>query len=87
MQVFTGGNKRTDRAAAYDMQKRCQKAFPELGVYVEFVSPHWVCRIGDFRRNEDARRYANKANAFVGKDGKQLTFEARVVRSKVFFAQ
>ena len=28
--------------------------FPELPVYTLFVSPRWLCRIGDFRSIEEA---------------------------------
>ncbi|MBR6340124.1 MAG: SPOR domain-containing protein [Alloprevotella sp.] len=80
VQVFTGGNKRKDRLEAQKMQKKCKETFPELAAYVHFVSPHWVCRIGDFRRREDAQRYVKKANS-------KLTFEARIVRSNIFIAR
>ncbi len=81
IQIYTGGNRRSDKQAAQRMQQKCQKAFPELAAYVHFISPHWVCRVGDFRHKEDAQRYARKIRA------KKFTFEARVVSSNILVAQ
>lgn len=81
VQIYTGGNTRKDKQAALRMKQKCQKSFPELAAYVHFVSPRWVCRVGDFRHKEDAQRYARKIRA------KKFTFEARVVTSNILVAQ
>ena len=33
---------------------RVKEYFPELSVYTSFISPRWLCRVGDFRSIEEA---------------------------------
>lgn len=81
IQIYTGGSTRNDKTAALRMQKKARQAFPELAAYVHFISPHWVCRVGDFRHKEDAQRYATKLR------NKKIAFESRVVTSNIIIAQ
>lgn len=81
IQIYTGGNTRNDKSAALKAQQKCRSAFPELATYVHFVSPHWVCRVGDFLRREDAQRYANKLRS------KKVSTEVRIVSSNIIIAQ
>ena len=80
IQVFTGGNSRADRQAARRMEQKCKKAFPELSAYVHFVSPRWICRVGDFRTREDANKYLHMIRKA------QISNEARVVSCTVLLA-
>lgn len=77
IQIYTGGSTRDGKTGAQRAQQKCKNAFPELATYVHFVSPHWVCRVGDFRRIEDAQRYAQKLR------NKKVSAEARVVPSNI----
>ena len=79
IQIFTGGNSRADKQAAIQAQQKCRAAFPELATYVHFLSPHWVCRVGDFAKREDAQRYVSRLR------GRGL--EARIVRSNVILSK
>lgn len=81
IQVYTGGNSRADKGKAQQLQQRCRQEFPELSAYVHFVSPHWVCRVGDFKDREEAQRYANQIRR------KRLSYEARIVKSSVLLAR
>ena len=36
------------------MAEKVKKLFPELDVYTQFVSPRWLCRVGDYRSIEEA---------------------------------
>ena len=81
IQVYTGGNSRTDKEKAQQLQLRCRQEFPELSAYVHFVSPHWVCRVGDFKDREEAQRYANQIRK------KRLSYEVRIVKSSVLLAR
>lgn len=80
IQIFTGGNSRADRQAARRMEQKCKKAFPELSAYVHFVSPRWICRVGDFRTREDANKYLQMIRKA------QISNEARVVCCTVLLA-
>ncbi len=77
VQVYTGGNSREARNEAARMESRVRAAFPELSVYKTFVSPRWICRVGDFREQEEAARYAE----LIRKAG--VSSEARVVKCVV----
>ena len=80
IQIFTGGNSRADRQAAERMERQCQKAFPELSGYVHFVSPRWICRVGDFRTMEEANKYLRLIRKA------QISKEARIVKCTVLLA-
>ena len=81
IQVYTGGNSRNDKAKAQQLQMRCRQAFPELSAYVHFISPHWVCRVGDFKDRNEAQRYASQIRR------KKLSYEVRIVKSTVLLAR
>ena len=59
IQIFTGGNSRADKDNAAQAGRKVKAVFPELSVYTHFVSPRWVCRVGDFRSREDAEKYVS----------------------------
>lgn len=80
IQIFTGGNSRSDRLEAEKMEAKCQKAFPELSAYVHFVSPRWICRVGDFRTYADAERYLQMIRK------SRISHEARIVKCSVLLA-
>ena len=54
VQVYAGGNTRAAREAAMKAAASVRAAFPQLSIYTEFVSPRWVCRVGDCRTYEEA---------------------------------
>lgn len=54
VQVFAGGNSRTDKQKAQKAGDDVKMALPEIPVYVHFYSPRWICRIGNFRTYEEA---------------------------------
>ena len=81
IQVFTGGNSRADKQAAASMQAKIRSTFPEISTYVHFISPHWVCRVGDFKSRDDAMKYVRKIRA------RGLTYEARLVKSNIFVSR
>ena len=56
VQVYAGGNTRAAREAALRAASSIRSAFPDLSIYTEFISPRWVCRVGDCRTYEDADR-------------------------------
>lgn len=54
IQVFAGGNSRTDRQNAERTGNAMRKAFPHIPTYVHFYSPRWICRMGNFRTYQEA---------------------------------
>lgn len=76
IQVYWGGSQRTDQTKAIHAGNRVTSMFPELQAYTTFESPHWRCRVGDFRDRKEASEYLTKLrNAKV--EG------AMVVRSEI----
>ncbi len=55
IQVYAGGNNRNAKAEAYRMANIARSEFPDLAVYTHFISPRWICRVGDFKTNGEAR--------------------------------
>lgn len=81
IQIFTGSNSHQDKQKAQEIGNKCQKQFPMLSVYAHFVSPRWICRVGDFRSHEDAEAYARKIRE------SRISTEVRIVRCQVLLAQ
>lgn len=54
VQVYAGNNSQQARTEATQMAEKVKKLFPELDVYTQFVSPRWLCRVGDYRSIEEA---------------------------------
>ena len=54
IQVYAGNNTREAREAAMRAAEQVRYLWPELSVYTEFISPRWVCRVGDYRSMEEA---------------------------------
>ena len=55
VQVFSGGNSRTDRQKAERIGATMKSHFPDQPIYVHFYSPSWKCRMGNYRTMEEAR--------------------------------
>lgn len=54
VQVYAGNNSKRARTEATQMAERVKTLFPELDVYTQFISPRWLCRVGDYRSIEEA---------------------------------
>lgn len=81
IQVFAGGNNRNAKSEAYRVANLVRSEFPELSVYTHFISPRWICRVGDFRTNEEARTMLKKM-----RDTKKFR-EASIVKSQIIVYQ
>ena len=60
IQVYWGGSQRSDQTKAIRAGSRVTSMFPELQAYTTFESPHWRCRVGDFRERKEAADYLAK---------------------------
>ena len=60
VQVFAGGNSRSDRIKAERIGNEIKSLFPGVPVYVHFYSPRWICRMGNYRSYEEANEVLNR---------------------------
>lgn len=77
IQVYSGDNSRRGKNEAHSIGLRVKGYFNSLPVYINFISPHWVCRVGDFRTYEEASEYFRQMKSMGG------FAEAVIVRSKI----
>lgn len=77
IQVYAGGNSRDAQNKAHQMEGRVRMLYPDLGVYTRFVTPRWICHVGDFRTREEALELLLQIRQLGG------FAEAIVVKSKV----
>lgn len=77
IQVYFGDNSRKGQSEARAAGLRFRNYFPGHSVYVSFNSPHWLCRVGDFRTNEEAREMLKQIRELG------IFREAVVVKSKI----
>lgn len=54
VQVYYGGNNHKSKLQAQRMAERAKIWFENQSVYTSFASPHWICRVGDFKTREEA---------------------------------
>ena len=54
VQIYAGKNSRESRAEATALGNKVKELFPESPVYTLFISPRWLCKVGDFRSIEEA---------------------------------
>ena len=63
IQAYAGNNTRQAKNDADRVASRVKEYFPELSVYTSFISPRWLCRVGDFRSIEEADAMMRKLKA------------------------
>lgn len=56
IQIYAGGNTRYAKEEALKAASYVKSNYPDMPVYTEFVSPRWVCRVGDYKTIEEADR-------------------------------
>jgi hypothetical protein len=77
IQVYFGDNSRKGKTEARAAGLRFRNSFPQFPVYVSFVSPHWLCRAGDFRTMEEASEVLRQIREMG------IFHEAVIVKSKI----
>ena len=60
VQVFSSNIQKTAKTNAFNIEKQILELFPELPVYVNYTSPFWKVRVGDFKSKADAQMIRNK---------------------------
>ncbi|MBO7602187.1 MAG: SPOR domain-containing protein [Bacteroidaceae bacterium] len=54
VQVYAGNNTSRSRNEAQDVANKVKQYFQDAEVYAYFVSPRWLCRVGNFASIEEA---------------------------------
>ena len=54
VQVYAGNNTSRSRNEAQEMAGKVKECFKDAQVYAYFVSPRWLCRVGNFPSIEEA---------------------------------
>ncbi len=60
VQIYAGSNSRNSRMEAEKTAQRFKGYFPKVPVYTHFYPPRWVCRVGDFRTEEQAETFMHQ---------------------------
>lgn len=81
IQVFAGNNSRRAHELAQEYAEKVKKYNNDVEVYTLFVSPRWLCRVGDYVSFEEANMMMRQLRA-TGEFK-----EAVVVRDEVFIDQ
>jgi hypothetical protein len=77
VQVFSSNAQRTAKDEAFNIEQELKQLFPQYAVYVNYSSPFWKVRIGDFASYATAQEFRNelvgkftayKAETYVVKD-------------------
>lgn len=66
IQVYAGNNSKSAKDAATAAAAKVRANFPELGTYVTFLSPRWLCRVGDFETSEEAAQKMRELRRVAG---------------------
>lgn len=78
IQVYWGGNQQSEKSKAQLAGYKVTALFPELEAYTSFESPHWRCRVGDFKTHQEATEYLNKIKKA------KIVSDPIVVKSEIF---
>ncbi len=79
VKFFTGSGTREGKEEAQLKGREFKRLFPNVSVYMHFVSPHWICTAGDFATQAEAYEFIRE----VKEEGSVRTSEMIVVKSKV----
>lgn len=54
IQIYNGGNKGVDKKKAQEWAAKLKKQYPNMPVYVHFLSPRWMTMCGNYRTHKEA---------------------------------
>lgn len=60
IQIFNGGNKGVDKKKAQEWAAKLKKQFPNMPVYVHFLTPRWMTMCGNYRTHKEAEPIKKK---------------------------
>lgn len=79
VQVFSDNNPHTAKAEAGSKKRLIDSKFPQYQTYVNYTSPYWRLRVGDFRTQQEANAAAEELRRAFPAYSKEI----RVVRDRV----
>ena len=79
VQVFSSNAQHTAKTDAFRIEKEIRDQFPEQTVYVNYFSPFWKVRVGDFRTQAQAQAFRSQ----LINNLPQLRGEVYVVREQI----
>ena len=59
IQIFSS-NLRTAKTEAFKVEQTIRESYPDLAVYVNYTSPFWKVRVGDFKSKSEAQSLKNQ---------------------------
>lgn len=77
--IFDDNNVRTAKHSAQSYKQQAETRFPEFKAYVQFNSPYWRVKVGDF----PTRSEAEAAMAALKQAFPALSSQMRVVRDRI----
>lgn len=57
VQVFSSNAQRTAKTEAFRIEKMIRELFPDQPIYVNYISPFWKVRVGDFKTLQEAQKF------------------------------
>lgn len=60
VQIFSSNSQKTAKNDAFRIEKQIQETFPDRAVYVNYTSPFWKVRAGDFKTKFEAQVFKDK---------------------------
>jgi len=82
VQVFSSNVQRTGKNDAFRIEKQIREQFPDEAVYVNYISPFWKVRVGDFKTQAKAQAFRSQLiSAFP-----QMRSEAYLVREQILLS-
>lgn len=79
VQVFSSNVQRTAKSDAFRVEKQLRDVFPEQTVYVNYFSPFWKVRVGDFKTQAQAQAFRSQLISSFP----QMRTEAYIVREQI----
>lgn len=80
VQVFSSNSQRTAKTEAFKIERQILDVFPEQGVYINYVSPFWKVRVGDFRTQAQAHAFRSQLVETLP----QFRGEIYIVKEQIF---
>jgi hypothetical protein len=82
VQVFSSNVQRTAKTDAFRIEKQISDAFPDQAVYVNYVSPFWKVRVGDFKAQSQAQAFRSQLISTLP----QMRSEIYIVREQIILS-
>ncbi len=79
VRIFEDNNPNSAQKDAHACKKQIEERFPELTAYVQFNSPYWSVKVGDFK----TRSEAEVAMESIREEFTEYSAQIRVIRDRI----